>query len=102
LRLWRKIVGARIAPHDEHGMRAADAAIGGVIESGISHAAALQFLHALRGFSSQAFNFAEFDRFRGARLGARRNQSGLLAVIAEGTFEGLRRKATERMQELQR
>ena len=59
-----------------------------VIERGISHAATAQFLQSRFRFPAECVDFAELDGLGGTRLGASRNQAGLLAVITERTFKG--------------
>src|SRR5207237_5458283 len=87
-RLGRQVVAARIAAHYEHRMRSPHARVHWVVKRGISHAATAQFLQTLFRFPAECVDFAELDGLGGTRLGASRNQSHLLAVITERTFEG--------------
>ena len=77
----------RFAAEDEDRMRAADAAIPRIVHPGVVHPTRTKVLDPACGSLTQNVKLAELNRLRRARRCARRLQSRLLPVVAEGALE---------------
>src|SRR5579872_6474718 len=83
----RQIVCPAITSDNKHGVRAANARIGRVINLSGIHPPPVQFFDSFLRLLSQVFNLAKLDRLCGTRLRAGRLQTYLLPVVAECEFE---------------
>src|SRR5437762_12590254 len=88
LRLRWQVVCARISPDDEHRVGSADAGIRSIVKSRILHATFMQLRHSRLSFGTKLRDLAKFYRPGRARMRTRWHHARLLAVIAEGAFEG--------------
>ncbi len=82
-----KVVGSRIASHDEHGVRASNAGISGIVDDGILHSALVQNRNPFLRLIAKLRQLSELDGFGGARLRASWLKPNLLPVVTERAFE---------------